>query len=294
MSPYVIITDSCCDLPASLIKQLDIVVIPLTVTIDGKSFRNYPDERDIKTKDFYDLLRQEKVSITSQLNPEDHIREAEPWLQKGVDILSLSFSSALSGTYQSAVIAYKELKLKYPEREIQVIDTLSASLGQGLLVQEVAKRKAEGMSLTQVASWIEGNKMSISHLFTVTDLNHLKRGGRLSPGKAFLGTLIQLKPILHVTREGKLVPIGSARGRRHAINRLLERLMEAINKPVEGPIYISHGDCPEEAADLAQKIEDLLDVKVSLINTIGPVIGSHSGVGTLAVFFYGSDRMEAR
>ncbi|MFA6791748.1 MAG: DegV family protein [Candidatus Izemoplasmatales bacterium] len=292
MAPYVIITDSCCDLPDSIIKEMEINVIPLTVTIDEISYRNYPDERDIKNKDFYQLLRQEKVSITSQLNPEDHRQAAEPWLQKGFDILSLSFSSALSGTYQSAVIAYKELKEKYPEREIQVIDTLSASLGQGLIVMEAAKMKNEGQTLTQVANWVETNKLRITHLFTVTDLNHLKRGGRLSPGKAFLGTLIQLKPILHVTKEGKLVPIRSARGRRHAINRLLEKLMETIDQPVTNPIYISHGDCLEEANDLAQKIEDLLDVKASLIHTIGPVIGSHSGVGTLAVFFFGSDRVE--
>jgi len=290
MAPYVIITDSCCDLPDTIVKKNDLVVIPLMVTIEGKNYRNYSDEREIKNRDFYNLLRQEKVAITSQLNPEDHIQAAEPWLQKGFDILSLSFSSALSGTYQSAVIAYKELKEKYPDRDIEVIDTLCASLGQGMIVMEAVERKAAGWSLTQVANWVETNKLRVSHLFTVSDLNHLKRGGRLSPGKAFLGTLIHLKPLLHVTMEGKLVPIGSARGRRHALNRLVERLEETIDQPIDGKLFISHGDCIEETRDLAEKIEERLNTKVALINTIGPVIGSHSGLGTIAVFYLGSDR----
>lgn len=290
MEKYVIVTDSCIDLPKSLIDSLGIKVIPLTVIIEKKEYKNYPDEREITAIDFYNLLRSEVVATTSQLSPSDLINVFEPLLQEGFDILSISFSSALSGTYMSAVVARNELLKDYPLRKILTIDSLSASMGQGLLVTYAAKMKNAGQSIEEVAKWIEDNKQSFAHLFTVSDLNHLKRGGRLSAGKAFIGTLIQLKPLLHVSEEGKLVPIAKARGRKVALNRMVERVVQTIDNPADQLIYISHGDCYEEALYVKEQLLKLIDVKEVLINYIGPVIGAHSGLGTLAIFYRGNER----
>jgi len=290
MSNYVIVTDSCIDLPLELIKKLDIVVIPLTVIISGKEYKNYADERDITFKDFYQLLRNEEVPTTSQLSPSDFFNVFEPILKQGKDILSISFSSALSGTYQSAIIARNELLKEYPDRQIKTLDSLCASMGQGLLLTYAADMQISGKSLDEVASWVESNKQSICHLFTVSDLNHLKRGGRLSAGKAFIGTLIQLKPLLHVDSNGKLVPIAKARGRKIAMNQMVDRLVQTITNPADQLIYISHGDCLDDALYVKEQILKQIDVKAVMINYIGPVIGAHSGLGTLALFYIGKER----
>lgn len=290
MNKYVIVTDSCIDLPKSLVVSLGITVIPLTVIIEKKEYKNYPDEREITATDFYNLLRSEAVATTSQLSPSDFINVMEPLLKEGIDILSISFSSALSGTYQSAVVARNELLKDYPDRKILTLDSLCASMGQGLLVTYAAKMAKMGKDIDEVAKWVEDNKQSIAHLFTVSDLNHLKRGGRLSAGKAFIGTLIQLKPLLHVSDEGKLVPISKARGRKIALNRMIERVIQTIENPADQLIYISHGDCYEEALYVKEQILKLIDVKEVLINYIGPVIGAHSGLGTLAIFYRGNER----
>ncbi len=290
MNKYVIVTDSCIDLPKSLVDSLGITVIPLTVIIEKKEYKNYPDEREITATDFYNLLRSEAVATTSQLSPSDFINVMEPLLKEGIDILSISFSSALSGTYQSAVVARNELLKDYPDRKILTLDSLCASMGQGLLVTYAAKMAKMGKDIDEVAKWVEDNKQSIAHLFTVSDLNHLKRGGRLSAGKAFIGTLIQLKPLLHVSDEGKLVPISKARGRKIALNRMVERVIQTIENPADQLIYISHGDCYEEALYVKEQILKLIDVKEVLINYIGPVIGAHSGLGTLAIFYRGNER----
>lgn len=290
MNKYVIVTDSCIDLPKSLVVSLGITVIPLTVIIEKKEYKNYPDEREITATDFYNLLRSEAVATTSQLSPSDFINVMEPLLKEGIDIISISFSSALSGTYQSAVVARNELLKDYPDRKILTLDSLCASMGQGLLVTYAAKMAKMGKDIDEVAKWVEDNKQSIAHLFTVSDLNHLKRGGRLSAGKAFIGTLIQLKPLLHVSDEGKLVPISKARGRKIALNRMVERVIQTIENPADQLIYISHGDCYEEALYVKEQILKLIDVKEVLINYIGPVIGAHSGLGTLAIFYRGNER----
>lgn len=290
MSNYVIVTDSCIDLPLELIKKLSLEVIPLTVIISGKEYKNYADERDITFKDFYQLLRDEEVPTTSQLSPIDFITVYEQILKQGKDILSISFSSALSGTYQSAVVARNELIKDYPDRKIITIDSLCASMGQGLLLTYAAEMQKAGKSLEDVSSWVESNKQSVCHLFTVSDLNHLKRGGRLSAGKAFIGTLIQLKPLLHVDSNGKLVPIAKARGRKIAMNQMVDRLVQTIINPSNQLIYISHGDCLEDALYVKEQILKQIDVKEVLINYIGPVIGAHSGLGTLALFYIGKER----
>ena len=290
MKNYVIMTDSCIDLPNDLVAKLGLEVIPLTVIIEKKEYKNYPDEREITAIDFYNLLRSEVVATTSQLSPSDFIEAMTPFLEQGKDILSISFSSALSGTYQSAVVAKNELLKDYPNQKIITIDSLCASMGQGLLVTYASNLAKSGKSMDEVAAWVEANKQSFCHLFTVSDLNHLKRGGRLSAGKAFIGTLIQLKPLLHVSEKGKLEPIAKARGRKIALNRMVERVVQTIENPADQLIYISHGDCLDEALYVKEQLLKQIDVKEVLINFIGPVIGAHSGLGTLAIFYRGNER----
>lgn len=290
MEKFKIVTDSCIDLPLKLVEELDIEVVPLLLTVNGQNYRNFPDERDIKSHDFYDLLRKGAVPTTASVNPSEQEMAMDKWLEKGYDILCISFSSALSGTYQSAVIAGKILRERYPQRKIVILDSLCASMGQGLLVTYAAHLQKEGKTLSEVAEWVENHRQTVCHLFTVGDLFFLKRGGRLSAGKAILGTIMQMKPLLHVSTEGKLVPTGTARGRRQAISRMVDRMMDTIVDPDGQIIYISHGDCLEEAEEMRDKIEEKMKVKTLLINPVGPVIGSHSGVGTLALFYLGNDR----
>lgn len=290
MKDYILFTDSCVDLPNKLAKELELTVLPLTVNVEGKEFKNYLDERDIKTKDFYDMLREHKKTSTSQVNSTTFVDHIEPLLKEGKDVLVISFSSALSGTYNGAVTASEELKEAYPENKVIVIDSKCASMGQGLLVYYAAKLKQSGKSIDEVAKWVEDNKLKISHLFTVGDLNHLKRGGRLSSSKAFIGTILRVKPILNVSLEGKLVQTDKTRGRKSSIDMMIERMVKTIEKPEDQVVFISHGDCIEDAEYAKNEIKEKLKVKDVLINYVGPVIGSHSGVGTLAMFYLGNDR----
>ena len=290
MEDYLIVTDSCVDLPAEVAEAMNLVILPLSVRAEDNNYFNYLDEREITFKDFYNELRSKKQTQTSQLNPENFIQAFEPILQAGKDILSISFSSALSGTYHSSVLAKEELLEKYPERKIITIDSLAASMGQGLLLTYVSRIKQEGKSIDEVASWVEKNKLNICHLFTVDDLNHLRRGGRLSTISALLGTILRVKPLLHVSKEGKLSVQGKARGRQSAISLMLERMENTIVEPQDQTIYISHGDCLEDALYLKDEVQKRFGVGEILINYIGPVIGSHSGPGTLAIFYWGNDR----
>lgn len=290
MKKFEIFTDSCIDLPAELAAQLKLKIIPLSITVEKETYYNYLDEREISNKDFYQLLREHKLSQTSQATPQDFLEAMEPILKAGTDILSISLSSVLSGTYQSSLIAKEELLNKYPERKIITIDSLCASMGQGLLLTYAAQMRNRGSSLEETAAWVENNKKQICHLFTVGDLNHLKRGGRLSYAKAFLGTILRIKPLLHVNNEGKLIQTGAVRGRRRVLERLVNRMENTITDAKEQLIYISHGDCEDEALELKRKIKERMAVKDVLINFIGPVIGSHSGIDTLAIFYLGNDR----
>jgi len=293
MSNYKIITDSCIDLPDNVAKELDLVVIPLSVLMDGKTFFNYLDEREITFQAFYERLREKAMPSTSQLNPAEFEEAFEKELEQGNDILSISFSSALSGTYASSVTARDKLQKKYPNRKIITIDSLSASMGQGLLVYYAANLKKQGVGIEEVAAWVENNKLKLSHLFTVNDLNFLRRGGRLSSGKAILGTIINIKPLLHVSTSGKLVPVGQARGRRQALNKMIERMRLTIENPRDQLVMISHGDCIEDVDYLKEQIAEKIPVKDIIFNYIGPVIGAHSGPSTIALFYLGNDRETA-
>jgi DegV family protein with EDD domain len=292
MNDYIILTDSCIDLTNEMAKQMNLMVVPLIVTVEGKDYHNYLDEREITNKDFYQLLREHKMTSTSQVNSQSFIDVMTPILESGKDILSISFSSALSGTYNGARIASEELRETFPNRKIFAIDSLCASMGQGLLVTYAARLKKAGKTIEELAQWIEENKTNFCHLFTVGDLNHLSRGGRLSSTKAFLGTILRVKPLLNVSLEGKLEQTDKARGRRSSLDMMIARMVATITNPKGQTVYISHGDCLEDAVYVKQQIMDLLPINDIIINYNGPVVGSHSGVGTLAIFYVGKDRYE--
>ncbi len=290
MRDYVIITDSTTDLTTELIKELDITVIPMEFNIDGKSYLNYSDERDISYKNFYDDLRNGKSSTTSLINSAAFTELFEPILKNGKDILYIAFSSGLSGTYNSSCIAAQTLSEEYPDSKIYIVDSLSASMGEGLLVYHAANKKNAGMDIDELRDWVEDNKLKLCHWFTVDDLHHLKRGGRLSSAAAIVGTMLSIKPVLHVDNEGHLIPVEKVRGRKLSITSLLKMMEKTVTKPEEQTIFISHGDCIEDAEYLAKLIKEKLNVKDIKINYIGPVIGSHSGPGTVALFFLGTER----
>ena len=289
MRDYVILTDSGCDFPAELAKELELCVLPLSVTVNGKEYRNYLDEREISHKDFYALLRQGNTGKTSAINLDTFKDAMEAILKEGKDVLYLGFSSGLSGTYQVGALAAEELKEKYPESKLLHADTLCASLGQGLLVYHAVMQKRAGKTIEEVRDFVEQNRLHLAHWFTVDDLNHLKRGGRVSATTAMVGTLLSIKPVLHVDDEGHLINMEKARGRKASIHRLAEKVLEDM-LPQDQPVFISHGDCPEEAEYLASLLRGKPHIGEITIGYVGPVIGAHSGAGTLAIFFLGNKR----
>ena len=290
MNNYVILTDSSADLTQELYQEYDIVCMPLTFLLDGKSYQNLPDESSMRFPDFYAQLRSGKHVTTSAINVETFRRSALPFLESGKDILYLGFSSGLSGTFNACCIAANELVEEFPERKIVCVDTLCASMGQGLLVYLTAKKRLEGASFEEAVAFAESNKLNLVHWFTVDDLFFLKRGGRISAATALVGSALGIKPVLHVDNEGHLINVSKARGRKRAILELLARMKETATDPSEQVIFISHGDCAEDAEFLAQNIRNELGVKEVIINYVGPVIGAHSGPGTLALFFLGTQR----
>jgi len=284
---YRIITDSASDLPAQLLSQLDIDVIPLTLMFRGEEWKDTTDE-GLKT--VYDGLRAGDVATTSAINPDGWAARIESVLAVGQDVLVLAFSSGLSTTYQSAVIAAQELSEKYPQRTVKVVDTLCASLGQGLLVWYACKHRDAGMTLEELAQWCEDNKLNLCHWFTVDDLMYLKRGGRVSAATALLGTVLNIKPILHVDNEGHLISVGKVRGRKASIEALAKKVSELGLAGKNDTMFISHGDCEEDAQTLAKILKEKYGTKEVIVGYVGAVIGSHSGPGTLALFFLGEHR----
>lgn len=291
MENYVIVTDSSCDLNAETVKELEVSVLSLNFHIDGKTYADRPDDRDMSSKKFYDKIRNGALPTTSAVNPEQYIDHLEPVLAAGNDVLIIAFSSGLSTTCQSAQIAAAELGEKYPERKIFVVDTLGASLGQGLLVWYAAKKRQAGESIEEVRDWLEENKLHLCHWFTVNDLMHLKRGGRVSAATAIAGTMLQIKPVLHMDDAGHLVNVSKARGRKASLDALAAKVGELGIKPAEQPLmYICHSDCLEDAEYVAKQIKEKYGVKNIQFNRIGPVIGAHTGVGCISVFFIGEHR----
>ena len=290
MSDFVILTDSSADLGADLVQQLDVRVLPLSFTIQDHVYHNYPDNREMEPHAFYEMLRAGEVATTSAVNVAQYTEALEPLLQKGRDVLVLAFSSGLSATYSSSVIAVEDLRGKYPDRKLYTVDTLCASLGQGLLVYLAAQQRAQGKSIEEVRDWAEANKLKLCHQFTVDDLHFLKRGGRISATTAVVGSMLKIKPVLHVDNEGHLINIGKARGRAASLKALVDKMEQTAIDPGDQTVFISHGDCLEDAQMVAQMVRDRFGVKDVYLNYVGPVIGAHSGPGTLALFYVGIER----
>ncbi|WP_417094178.1 DegV family protein [Intestinimonas timonensis] len=288
MSDYVIVTDSSADLPASLVQELGVEVLPLSFTVQGKTYHNYPDDREMDPKVFYKMLRDGEMATTSAVNVAEYTNMLEPFLQAGKDVLVLAFSSGLSTTYQSSVIAVNELSEQYPDRKIYTVDTLCASLGQGLLVWHAVQEQKKGKSIEEVRDWVEENKLHLCHWFTVDDLHFLKRGGRISAATAVVGTMLSIKPVLHVDDEGHLISMGKARGRGASLTALVDHMEQTVTDV--DTVFISHGDCLADAEKVASDVKKRFGTKDVVINNVGPVIGAHSGPGTLALFFLGTKR----
>ena len=287
MHDFKIITDSGCDLSAEGYAKLDVHCVPLSVEFKGEV---HDDRNDDSLKEFYSGLRAGEVARTSAVNPETWKDAMRPYLESGKDVLVMPFSSGLSTTAQSAMIAATELGEQYPQRKILVADTLSASMGQGLLVWYACRRRDEGQSIEEVHGWVEEHKQELCHWFTVDDLFFLKRGGRISGATALVGTMLNIKPVLHVDEEGHLISVSKARGRKAAIEALAKKVGELGDGFDNSTMFISHGDCLEDAETLAQILREKHGAKDVQIGYVGAVIGSHSGPGTLALFFLGKHR----
>ena len=288
MRDYVILTDSCCDFSAGMVDELGLHVLPLSFMMEGREYFNYPDNRDIDPKVFYNKLRSGVMGTTSAINVAVFTEAMTPLAASGKDILCVSFSSGLSTTYQSACIAAKDVMDAHPGARILVVDSRAASLGQGLLVYLAVQEKNKGRSIEEVRDFVEERKDHIDHWFTVDDLNHLKRGGRVSAAAALVGTMLQMKPVLNVDDEGHLIPVSKVRGRKASVKALLDKMDELVEDP--SVVFISHGDCEDEAVALGEAIKAKYPVEKLVINYVGPVIGNHSGPGTLALFFQGKHK----
>lgn len=290
MGAYQIITDSTADLTPELVRELDVQVIPLCYMMEGRTYHNIPGGGELTEGEFYAKLRAGTMSTTTQINSEEFLRVFTPLLEAGQDVLYIAFSSGLSGTCQSALLAREELRRRFPERRLEVFDSLCASMGEGLLVYHAAKLRQEGRDMDQVLAWLKENVLRLCHWFTVDDLNHLKRGGRVSTATALVGTMLGIKPVLHVDNEGHLISVSKVRGRRQSLEALVSRMEETAVNPAEQTVFISHGDCLEDAQFVAQQVREKLGVTQIQIGYIGPVIGAHSGPGTVDLFFLGKER----
>ena len=288
MTTYQIISDSCCDFTAQQYRDNNVLCVPLSVVYQGQSHDNFSDPASVKA--FYDILRTGVTATTSAANPETWASVMEPALRDGKDILVLAFTSALSATYQSAVIAADELAEKYPDRKIRVVDSRCAALGQGLLLWYACKKRDEGLSLDELTAWVEEHKFQVCHWVTVDDLSHLKRGGRISGATALVGTMLNIKPIIHVDDEGRLVNVGKCRGRKAAMEFIAAKVGQAGEGFDNSTLFVAHGDCPEDAAALEALLKEKYGVKEVITGYVGPVIGAHTGPGVLVVFYMGNNR----
>ena len=290
MSEYVIMTDSSCDLPADLAEKLELTVLPLSVYINDTKYINYLDEREISFSEIYAKLRTKCPAKTSAVNMSAFLEPMENLLKAGKDILYIGFSSGLSGTYDAGAAAARELAERYPERRLYSVDSLCASMGQGLLVYLACQEKAKGRTIEEVRDYTEQTKWHLCHWFTIDDLMFLKRGGRVSGASAVLGSVLSIKPVMHVDNEGHLIKISTVRGRKASIKALADQAGRLGMNLSEQTVFISHGDCLEEANYLADIMRSRFNVKDVVISYVGPVIGAHSGPGTVALFFLGTER----
>lgn len=287
---YRITTDSTCDLPQSFYAERDISYVGLQFLLDGREYQESPD-LTLTSKAFYDELRAGRSSSTQQVNAFQFKEFVEPFLKAGEDVLHVAFSSGLSGTYASCVQGAEELREQYPDRKLIVVDSLAASMGEGLLVYYADENRRAGMSIEDNEKWLLDNRLHLCHWFTVDDLMHLHRGGRVSKASAIIGSMVGIKPVLHVDDDGHLILMSKSRGRQSSLQALVNKMKEtAIGDVSEQMVFISHGDCQADAEKVADLLRQTLGVHKFMIHTIGAVIGSHSGPGTVALFFLGDHR----
>lgn len=287
MSDYVIVSDATLDLPAGLVEEYDLRIIPMGFSIDNKEYSHYPDERELAIEDFYSRLKNGAISQTTQITPVVFTEYFEDILKQGKDIIYISFSSGLSGTYNTSQLVIRDLKEDYPERKIYSIDSLCASIGEGLLVLHAAMQKKQGMDIDQLREWIENNKRGARHWFTVKDLFFLKRGGRISSIEAVVGTALKIRPVLSTDDNGKLTVVSKIRGAKAELELMLGKLEQESIDLSSQTIIIGHGDDLQQAKELERLIRDKYKVKEIIISKIGPIIGTHTGPGMLALTFFG-------
>lgn len=289
MSEFIITTDSTADLSDEYVKKENLLIQPLYYSIDDIVYGN---DQVMEPKEFYAAMRNGKMPNTMAINPELMIETLKPHLMAGKDVLHIAFSSGLSSAYQNAVIAANELSEEFPERTIRVFDSKAASLGEGLMVHKALKMRREGSSLAEIYQWLTDNLEHFCHQFTVDDLNHLYRGGRISKTTAVIGSVVNLKPILHVDSEGKLTSLGIARGRKKALAKIVEHMADAIKgyEDQNEEVFISHADCEADALHVAALVQAQFGLPCTLLNYVGPTIGAHAGPGTVALFFIGDKR----
>ncbi len=289
---YTLFTDSCCNLPKDKIAEFDLKVIPMTIVIEGEGFSADTLNNEEGYKKIYNLLRENKNISTSCINTATFVEEFEKELIKGNDILYVAFSSALSQTYECSKAAAEELQQKYPNRKIVVIDSLCASVGEGLLDMYAANLRKEGKTLEETAEWIENNKMRVCHYFSVDDLHWLFKGGRVSKASFIIANMAKIKPLMYNNDEGKLVGIKNVIGRKKSIFEIADCICERIKDqhPEEQLVIIGHGDCIEDAQLLADRIASKIKVKEFMFQYLDPVIGAHSGPGTISAFCLGDHR----
>ncbi len=288
---FKIVTDSSCNLPEYMIDEFDLTIFPLTFMIDGVSHQSYLKGQVTDLKQFYTMMREGKVITTSLPN----LGEAETALREILsgddDVLYIGFSSGLSGTYVAIDLLLRSLQEEFPERTMYAVDTLAASGGEGLLIWHAAQKKRAGASIDEVYRWVEDNKLHMAHWFTVEDLMFLFRGGRVSRTSAWAGTLLNIKPVMHMDDEGHLIPLEKVRGRKKSLNALVDHMAQTANEPISDQmVFITHGDCIEDANYLANQVRERFGVTNIMINYVDPVIGAHSGPGTMALFFLASER----
>lgn len=290
MSSFEIITDSAADLDAALIKQMNIQVLPLSFTIEEKTYHDYPDQHEMPLCAFYEKIRRGSMATTAAVNVLEFTQALEPLLEQGKDVLILALSSGLSMTYNASAMAVAELAAKYPQRKLYTVDTLCASAGQGLLVYLAACARAAGKDIDQVRDWVVSHKLNVCHYLTVDDLNHLKRGGRISATTALVGSMLQMKPLIHMNNDGCLTSIGKTRGRQASLRALVEKIEQIAIDPADQTLFITHSDAQGDAELVAQMAKDRLGIANVHISSIGPVIGTHVGPAGIVIAFMGIER----
>lgn len=287
---FEIITDSSANLPETLVEKYRLHILSLMFLVGDKEYYSYVKGEVTDIKKFYTMMRAGQKITTSHINRDVCTGLFESLLGSGKDILYIGFSSGLSGTYQTGHMVLEEMREKYPERKIYDVDTLAASLGEGLLVTYAACMREAGRSIEEVYQWLLDNRLNLCHWFTVDDLFFLKRGGRISATTALAGTVLGIKPVMHVDNEGHLVPVAKVRGRKNSLDALVAHMEQTAIEPGHQTVYITHGDCMEDAEYVADLVRKKFGVKEIVINYVDPVIGAHSGPGTVALFFIGTER----